>query len=136
MAKTDKHNSDTNSYKSIVENLPLPIAIISFEGKILFANKKAVELSGLSSKDFNLKNAYDFVKPQFIDKLNERRKNLSPGKELPPIEIEVKNSKGKPVFIEIKSSYVTYDGSPAIQVIITDTAINRQLLEEKTRNKQ
>ncbi|HTA63192.1 MAG TPA: PAS domain S-box protein [Bacteroidia bacterium] len=136
MSKTDKHNSDKDSYKSIVENLSLPIAIISFEGKILFANKKAVELSGLSKKEFNLKNAYDFVKPQFINKLNERRKKLSPGKELPPVEIEVKDSKGKAVFIEIKSSYIVYEGSPAIQIIITDTAINRQLVEEKTRTKQ
>ncbi|MFI5142389.1 MAG: PAS domain S-box protein, partial [Bacteroidia bacterium] len=136
MSKTDKHNSEVNSYKSIVENLPLPIAIISFEGKILFANQKAIELSGLTKKEFNLKNAYDFVKPQFIDKLNQRRNSLSPGKELPPIEIEVKNSKGKPVFIEIKSSYVIYENSPAIQVIFSDTAINRQLLEEKTRIKQ
>jgi len=136
MSKTDKNNSETNSFKSIVENLSLPIAIISFEGKILFANQKAIELSGLSKQEFNLKNAYDFVKPQFINKLNERRKNLLPGKELPPIEIEVKNSKGKSVFIEIKSSYILYDNLPAIQIIITDTAINRQLLEEKTRTKQ
>jgi PAS domain S-box-containing protein len=137
MSKTDKHNSsDTNNYKSIVESLPLPIIIISFEGEILLANQKAVELSGLSKQEFNLKNAFDFVNPQFVNKLNERRKKLSPGKELPPIEIEAKNSKGKSIFIEIKSSSILYNNLPAIQIIITDTAINRQLVEERTRTKQ
>lgn len=136
MGKTKKNITETNHYKSIVESLPLPIAIISFEGKILFANEKAVELSGLQKQEFNLKNAYDFVKPQFIDELYARRKTLTPGKELPPIEIEVKNNKGKSVFIEIKSSYIIFENLPAIQIIITDTAINRQLQEEQTRIKQ
>ena len=133
MSKPEKNNSDTNNYKNIVENLPVAVVIFTPDGKVVYTNKKAVELVGLNENEVETANIYDFVAPNFLKIVEERKKNLKPGEELPPIEIEAKRKTGETFFVEIKSSAIVYDGVHAFQTIITDTTLSKQLQEEKFR---
>ncbi|HEX7412463.1 MAG TPA: PAS domain S-box protein [Bacteroidia bacterium] len=130
----EKSNStDTNNYKNIVENLPVPVIIYTPDGKVLYANPKAIELFGINNIGYIGLNIFDFVAPQFLSALKDRRKNILSGSELPPFEIETKNVKGETIYVEIKSSSIFHDGLRAFQTIITDATISKQLQEEKIR---
>ncbi len=133
MSLEKKNSTDINNYKNIVENLPVPVIIYTLEGKILYSNKKALELIGVKKSEIGGINIHDFVAPQFLKTVKERKKNLLPGEELPLIEIEAKNKNGSSFFVEIKTSSIVYNGLHAFQTIITDTTISKQLQEEKIR---
>ena len=133
MSKPEKNNSDTNNYKNIVENLPVAVVIFTPEGKVIYTNKKAAELVGLNENEAGHANIYDFVAPNFLKIVEERKKNLKPGEELPPIEIEAKRKTGETFFVEIKTSAIVYNGLQSFQTIITDTTLSKQLQEEKFR---
>lgn len=133
MSLEKKNNTDTNNYKNIVESLPLAVIIFTPEGKVLYTNSKALELFGVSKNETGSKNIFDFVSPKFIKIIEERKKNILLGKELPAVEIEAKNTKGQAIFVEIKTSFVIYNESPAMQTIITDITVSKQLQEERIR---
>jgi PAS domain S-box-containing protein len=133
MNKPEKNNSDTNNYKSIVENLPVSVIIFTLEGKVLYTNKKALELFEVAENEINKVNIYDFVSPEFLNTVLERKKNLLHGEELPSIEIKTKSKKGKGIYIEIKTSSITYNNKEALQTIISDITLSKQLQEEKIR---
>jgi PAS domain S-box-containing protein len=126
-------NQKWSNYNNIVENLPLPVIIYTPEGKILYANPKAIELSGMSTKEYGSNNVSDFIAPKFLNKLEERRKAILPGGELPSISIEANNLKGETFFIEINSASIIYNGVPAMQTIVTDITARKQLQEEKIK---
>ena len=135
MSLEKKSSTDTNNYKNIVDSLPVAVVIYTFEGTVLYANPKAIELSGIGQKDYTDFNIFDFIAPEYLKVLEERRKNITPGKELPPFEIEAKNIKGETIFVEINSTSVIYNNVPAMQTIITDTTARRLLHEERVRSK-
>ena len=133
MSLEKKNSTDANNYKNIVESLPVAVVIYTFDGKVLYANPKAIELSGIRQKDYSTLNIFDFIAPEYMAALEERRKNITPGKELPSLEIEIKSIKGEPVYVEINSASVIYDGIPVMQTIVTDITTSKQLQEEKLR---
>ncbi len=135
MSLEKNNNTDTNNYKNIVENLPVPVVIYTLEGKILYANPKAIEKEGIKGVDYRELNISDFVPPQVLNDLKERRKKILSGMELPLFELEKKNEKGESVYIEISSSPIVYEGIEAIQIIITDITARKLLQEEKIRTK-
>jgi PAS domain S-box-containing protein len=135
MSLEKKNNTDTNNYKNIVESLPVAVVIYTFDGRVLYVNPKAVELSGIGQKDYSTLNIFDFIAPEYLKVLEERRKNIAPGNELPPLEIEIKNIKGETVYVEINSASVIYNDVPAMQTIITDTTARRLLHEERIRSR-
>ncbi len=135
MNKTEINNLEGDNYKNIVENLPVAVVIFTYQGKVLYTNKKALALFKVSENELHKVNIFDFVTPQFLKIVEERKNNLLPGNELPPIEIETKNTQGKTIFIEIKTSAIIYNELPVLQTIITDTTIGKQLQEEKSRLK-
>lgn len=133
--KTEQELNDKwNNYHIVVENLPLPVVIFTFEGKILYANPKALELIGMQATAYAEKNIFDFVAPQFLKLLEERRSGLKPGEALPAFEVEAHNLKGEKFFIEIHSAAIFYNGAPAMQTIISDISARRQLEQEKFRS--
>ena len=87
----NKNNSDTNNYKNIVESLPVSVIIFTLEGKVLYTNKKTLELFVVNPDEINKVNIYDFVSADFLNTVLERKKKLRPGEELPAIEIQTKN---------------------------------------------
>jgi len=133
MSLEKKNSTDTNNYKNIVENLPVAVIIFTPEGKVLYTNSKTLDLFGVDKNETDSKNIFDFVSPQFVKIIEERKKNILLGKELPSVEIEVKNTKGETIFVEIKTSSVMYNELPAMQTIITDITTSKQLQEEKIR---
>jgi len=133
MNKPEKNNLDTNNYKNIVESLPVSVIIFTLDGKVLYTNKKALELFSVEEKEKNSVNIYDFVTPQFLKIVEERKKTIRPGEELPAIEIAAKNKKGKTIFVEIKTSSIVYNDVEALQTFITDITLSKQLQEEKIR---
>ena len=134
MSKPEKNNLDTNNYKKIVESLPVSVVIFTLEGKVLYTNKKALEVFAVEEKEKNTVNIYDFVTPQFLKIVEERKKTIKLGEELPAIEIATKNKKGKTIFVEIKTSSIIYNDAEALQTIITDITLSKQLQEEKIKS--
>ncbi|MEO8760822.1 MAG: PAS domain S-box protein [Bacteroidia bacterium] len=133
MSKPEKNNPDTNNYKNIVESLPVSVIIFTLEGKVLYANKKSFELFAVNENEVNSVNIYDFVSADFLKIVQDRKKKLLPREELPAIEIKTKNKKNQTIFVEIKTSSIVYNNIEALQTILTDVTLSKQLQEEKIR---
>lgn len=64
-------------YRQLIEHLPSPL-YVQKDNLILFANKKAVELTGAkTAKTLVGKNALDLVHPQYIDKIKDLQRDAS-----------------------------------------------------------
>jgi PAS domain S-box-containing protein len=116
----------------------LPIAVAIFDNKkVYFVNKKAVQLFQISNKD--LKNINSISVFKFLDKKYHRRikKNntkIINGEEFPPVELEFKTFKNKPIFIEAKSNCVLYKNKKVVQTTFIEISELKQKQIELERS--
>jgi len=127
------HRSES-TYRNLVELLPSGV-IIRDETKVLFANKKALEIIGyLSVEDIIEVDIETLCLPEYIESIRERNALLKQHKELPYIEIKIKRPiDNKIIEIETVTTLVNYLGNEAYQVIFRDVSEEKNLLKTKLR---
>lgn len=113
------------NYNNLVENLPVAVIISDMQGRIIFANPKAIDLAKSGGKGGL--NVNDFVKGKYAKVISERREKLRHQEELSPIRIEARTAAGKKLRLEIHSAVMMYNGRQAVQTIINNITINHQL---------
>ena len=118
-------------YRSLVELSPEAIIVHDY-GKILYANKAALNLIGIKDiSNMSKKNLLDYVPDEYKETVIQRMKNAREGKSIEePIRMEVKTPGGKIKYIESIGSPIKFDAKPAAQVFIRD--ITSQKLAEET----
>ncbi len=116
-------------YKLVVEESP-NIMFIQKDGKILFANKQFIEMSGFTMDELKEISIFDLVSPE--DKLiaRERADKRLSGKNVPD-EYEVKaiNKNGITRYFILHLSLTEYNGESAILGIGTDISAKKKNLE-------
>ncbi len=122
------------NYKSLIEHTPDGILIHDEKGEVLFANPAALRLTGIASLD-NIadKNLFGYVLPDFHEKIRGRKEDMEHGKDVPFMEIQIRRPDGKIVEAETKTSRITYLGKPAVEVVLHDIALQRQMERDKLR---
>jgi PAS domain S-box-containing protein len=97
----------------------LPVALVLFDNKkVYFVNKRAHLLLCLPIKaDLNKLNPFDFIHPDFQKRIKNNNTQILNGKEFGPVELKVKNTKGKYFFIEAKSNAVFFNGRKVVQSV-------------------
>jgi two-component system cell cycle sensor histidine kinase/response regulator CckA len=117
-------------YRQLLELAPVGIAVHS-EGKIVFTNPAGARiLGGETEKDLIGKPIANVIKPDNLKPAQERiQRMLSGEKGLYPAEDVYLKLDGTPVNVEVMATPLTYQGKPAVQVIVTD--ITERVLADK-----
>ncbi len=104
-----------------------PDAIIVHDGsRILFANRRAAEIAGLSTSELVGKPLIGFVHPEFRKFVLERIKRMFSGERVPPAEEVLLLPDGRELHVEVNSSLIRFRGRPAILLILRDLTERRK----------
>lgn len=117
----DKIRKSEEQYRQLVDISPDAIAV-HCEGKIVFVNPAAVRLLGATGPD-NLigKHALEIVHPGDREIAKQRiAKMFEGGESVPVIEERFLRMDGSIVYVEVVAAPTTYQGKPAVQVVIRD----------------
>ncbi len=110
-----------NLCSKLIDSSPFAIIIHSY-GKIIFANKPALQLFNFREENEMVgKDFLEFISPDFKDSVAERiERIINKREENSPLEIEILVGKGETRWVEVFGSYVEFDGNPLIISIILD----------------
>lgn len=122
------------NYKSLIEHTPDGILIHDEKGETIFANPAALKMIGIASlNEVAEKNLFTYVLPEYHDKIRGRKAALEQGREAPFMEIKIRRVDGKIVEVEVKTSRINYRGKKAVEVVMHDVSLQRQLEREQMR---
>lgn len=122
------------NYKSLIEHTPDGILIHDEKAEVLYANPAALNMIGLSSfEETSDKNLFSYVLPEYHDKFRLRKTEMNKGKDAPFVEIKIRRPDGKIVEVETKANRITHLGKQAVEVVLHDVSLQRQLEKEQMR---
>lgn len=122
-------------FRDIVEISPDAIAI-QCEDLIVYINPAGAELFGYdTAAELTGKSLWDLVPPRYRMIIEKRCWQIrEEGMSAPPIDIELLNSDGKPVDVELVVIPFTYQGKEAVQVAFHDIS-TRKWVEDLVRQR-
>jgi len=131
-----KARASEESYKKLIDSLPQPVYITQ-NHRFLYANHAAVNMAGFARREDMIgKYLFDFILPEYKDRLIERFKQIN--KEKSPvntIEYKAKRLDGSTFFFEVTSLFISYGGEKAILSMgkdITDRKEQTESLLQKS----
>jgi PAS domain S-box-containing protein len=131
--RTKELAESEHRYSVLVEESSDIIAIVQ-DGKVVFTNKKGLDLSGYSKKEITRMPFEKLVGPKFRNYAKERYKQILRGEHVIPIfEHEVVTKKGEIIPLEMISKLITYRGRPADFVIMRDIRQRKRIEEERLK---
>jgi PAS domain S-box-containing protein len=122
-------------YRSLIENANEAILVIQ-DGRICFTNPKLEEIGEYSRKEFTEKPFLEFVHPDDrVMVLEQHKKRLSGEVLHEHYTFRILSRGGSVLWNEIRSSLITWDGRPAVLVILQDIT-ERKNAEEALRESE
>lgn len=116
-------------YKLVVESSP-DIMFIQREGKLLFANKQFISMSGYSMKELLDKSIFDFVSKEDREMVVERSRLRQLGHDVQATyEVKTINRHNKIRHFELKINPTNYNGKSALLGVGTDITTRKKNLE-------
>ena len=120
------------NFKSLVNLIADPVAIVDHKGNLLEINDKVVESTGYGKEELLGKN---FMKMDIVTAKSKAIliKNLAKrmmGSNLKPYEVEAKTKSGEMIHFEVNAQTIEYEGKSADLVVFRDIT-ERKIMEEK-----
>jgi PAS domain S-box-containing protein len=134
LAATQTSNASDLTLFSVLQNLPVGVIIFNLK-QILFLNNEAVRIFKPTKqllKNIEQHSIFDFLLPQYHQRIKENNSKILNGEEFSPFELKVKNAKNEVVDLEVKSNVIEIGGKKAIQTIFTDISERVKFREELT----
>lgn len=129
-----KLQESEENYKSLIEHTPDGILIHDEKGEVIYANPAALNLVGLGSlEEAQNTNLFNYVQPEDHEKIKMRKAEMNKNSPTPFLEIKILRKDGKIIEAETKTSRIVYKGKPAVEVVLHDVALQRQLEREQMR---
>jgi len=120
------------SYRDLLEQIPLGVGIHK-KGKLIYVNSYAMKLMAAGQpEDMVGKNVIDFVHPHYRELAISRVQQALAGEIAPVMEEKYIRVDGKIIDVEVSSHPFTYEGEPAVQVIVKDITDKKEA-EETSR---
>lgn len=124
-----RHRESDRKYRELVEHIPLGIGIFA-EGKLVYANRHALEMMGASKpEDLIGKTVLDVVHPDYHDVVRERIRLVLQGIEVPAVEQKYIRLDGKVIHVESAAYPFSHHGIPGLQLIVKDITEKKQAME-------
>ncbi len=116
-------------YRRLVEHLPDAV-MIHVDGTIVFANSAAVVMFGASGAEELLgRNIQSLGRPEYHAQLLERRLRALEGELLPYVEVKCRRIDGSEFWAELSGTRTSYQGRPAVQLVVHDVSKRKQAEE-------
>jgi PAS domain S-box-containing protein len=114
-------------YRRLVEHSPVGVAVHS-EAEVVFVNPAATRLLGASDpSELVGRPIFDFVHPDDRVLVRDRVRQLAGGvSALPAVEETFVRLDGAPIYVEVSSIGFTYQGRPAVQIVVSDVTERRR----------
>ncbi|HYY95892.1 MAG TPA: PAS domain S-box protein, partial [Pyrinomonadaceae bacterium] len=118
-------------YRRLVESTPETIAVHS-EGRFVYVNDAGVKLLGAAGLDEIIgRPILEVVHPDFREKVLSRlRRNLDEGEQSELSEQKLLRLDGREIDVEVTGIPTTYQGRPAVQIIVRDITARRRAEKE------
>ncbi len=122
-------NAEGN-FKALAENANDAILLASRQGRVLYANRRAVELSGYTAGELADSPFATLLEPGEITIQETRRETTQPGRPgLHPQETRMLHKDGHTVPVEMSQAETVWQGKPASVVVIRDITERKQAAE-------
>lgn len=126
-------NQQWTNYKTVVDHSPNGI-LIHANGKVVFANKAAIKISGYASEDDLMEvSLFDILLPEYREIAQERVRRVTEGEMVPPQEYRILTARNQVVEIEVMATMIAFNGQSAVQLIISDLSGQKMLQRETLR---
>jgi len=120
-------------YRSVVENAR-EVILISVDGIIKFANRRATELSGYTTEEFGSRHFIEYIHPDDRQMAAERYLQWLKGMDVPKANtVRIIFKQGDIRWVKLSEVLITWEGRPAILSFLTDITDIRRLEEEQQR---
>ena len=119
----------------IVDIAPAMIVVRDLEGRILYVNERALQMSGYSRDQFMSGRIGDFVVQGDPESLAKRAETLMK-REQTEFELDLRRIDGSSIPIEATGKFIHWDGTPAILSVSTDISERRRLAAQRLENRK
>ncbi len=125
-------NQEKNKFESVLNHINDGMFQDSIDGKIIFYNKKFLEIFGLNDSDIPNIDIEYFTAPEHRDEIRERHNKRTVGEEVPElIEYQGLHKNGNRIWIEARVTAIYENGK------ITGTqSVIRDITRRKIRNEE
>lgn len=118
-AAKEEGSVNSEQYKALLDRLRDGVFIIS-QGRIVLKNRSALSILGLTPENFNLQEVFDCLIHTENATARGSLQRLLTGKPFGPIQYEVKIPDSGFKTLEVLCHEISFRGSPALQVLISD----------------
>lgn len=127
----EKLRESEERYRNILMMAPIGIAIHQ-DGKIVFTNPAGLRLLGAQSFEQLIgKDIRSIIHPDNLERSVARVQRMIAGEEgLYPVEDKYIRLDGTVIDVEVMATKLTYQGRPAVQVLVTDITESKRIREE------
>ncbi len=115
-----------DNFKNLVELCP-DVIVVHDGKKILFANPAVEKVIGMKPEEIVGKPIFEFIHPEYWDVVRERMNRALKGEMLPLIEEKIALPGGRELIVEVTGGPVTWDGKPAVALLIRDITERKKL---------
>ena len=131
--RTEEFLESEKRYSVLVEEASDGV-VIAQDGKIVFANKKALEICGYSRDELIGLPFEKLVDEKYLQLLKERHERRLQGEKVPvTYEAEGIAKTGERLPVEVSATRIDYQGRPASLVIVRDIRERKQMEEERLK---
>jgi len=114
-----KENAE--KYRALIEHGLEGIAILSLEGKILFANRAAARTFDIESPELLIgRSVFEFISPESRPAVDTDFSEVNRGRDAYLAMYKCTTAKGRQIWIDSIGKKITYEGSPADLISIRD----------------
>jgi PAS domain S-box-containing protein len=125
-------------YRRLLENAPIGIGVIADE-KIVYVNKELARIGDIPDKDSVIGASAKIFLPdneRFKVFMERYRLVVEKGENAPLYSTQLKSGTGRIVDIEVASIPFTFEGKPAMQVLIHDISFKTKAVTEIARSRE
>jgi PAS domain S-box-containing protein len=114
----------------VLEPSDATASIVIVDAKVVHASAAALELVGAGAEDVIGADVLDFVAPDSMQVIAARRQALTNGRQPRPEIVTIVRADGRPLMVEISTSFVAWAGQTALQVTMWDLSGGNPRLQE------
>jgi PAS domain S-box-containing protein len=120
-------------YRSLVEMSPDAI-VVHARGRVVFANPAGLKLFRAASPEEILgQHIFDLVHPDFQDIVKQRVQRAYAGERVDLRELKIRRFDGQFADVETAATPITFQGRPAVQVVVRDITERKRAEAETQR---